>query len=225
MKHFSEADLLETYYMQPGESMPVMMHLAACSECAARYERLERKLREAAACHTEKPDTFWTRQRLQIMRRIDAQQRACASARRTLRVAAAAILAFFLGGAVVYETRQARRISRRRSSTAAPVAAQPAPAPSAADIHDAWQSEELKDFHNVVEWESWVPDSKTTPRGSSLMKRIASCALLTAAFATSAFAQNLPPGKWWRRPEIVQILNLAEEQQDKLETIFRSVVE
>jgi Spy/CpxP family protein refolding chaperone len=52
------------------------------------------------------------------------------------------------------------------------------------------------------------------------VKRVALALLVTAA-ATSAFAQNLPPGKWWRRPEIVQILNLAEEQQNKLETIFR----
>jgi Spy/CpxP family protein refolding chaperone len=48
-------------------------------------------------------------------------------------------------------------------------------------------------------------------------------AALTFALATSAFAQaNLPPGKWWRRPEIVQSLNLAEEQQNKLEAIFRT---
>ena len=54
------------------------------------------------------------------------------------------------------------------------------------------------------------------------MKRIA-LALLTLALASSAFAQaNLPPGKWWRRPDIVQILNLSEEQQEKLETIFRN---
>jgi Spy/CpxP family protein refolding chaperone len=46
-------------------------------------------------------------------------------------------------------------------------------------------------------------------------------AALAIAFAASAFAQNLPPGKWWRRPEIVQILNLSEEQQNKLEAIFR----
>src|SRR5436190_12708734 len=39
--------------------------------------------------------------------------------------------------------------------------------------------------------------------------------------AASAFAQ-LPPGKWWRRPEIVRILNLSDEQQDRLESIFRS---
>ena len=39
--------------------------------------------------------------------------------------------------------------------------------------------------------------------------------------ATGAFAQ-LPPGKWWRRPEIIRLLNLTDEQQDRLESIFRS---
>jgi len=168
MKHFSEADLLETYYTQPGESMPVMMHLASCPDCAAKYARLELKLRDAASCNTEKPATFWTRQRMQIMRSIDKQQSHAASASRMLRVAAAAILSFFLGGAVVYESvkpvHQPAPIVKL-----APVVAQTAPAPSAADIHDAWQSEELQDFHNVVEWEAWVPDNKTTSKqGSSL---------------------------------------------------------
>lgn len=171
MKHYSEADLLETYYTQPGESMPVMMHLAACSDCAARYERLERKLREAAVCNTEKPATFWQRQRLQIMRRVDAKRANAASVARTLRVAAAAILAFFLGGAVVYETVQPAPQQPATIIKVVPVttAAVAAPAPAANDIHDAWQSDELKDFHNVVEWEAWVPDDKTTKtKGSSL---------------------------------------------------------
>ncbi|MEA2240299.1 MAG: hypothetical protein QOC81_5023 [Thermoanaerobaculia bacterium] len=171
MKHFSEADLLETYYTQPGESMPVMMHLASCHDCAARYERLEQKLRQAASCNTEKPATFWTRQRLQIMRRVDAQQAHASSVARTLRVAAAAILAFFLGGAVVYETIQPAQQPAPVVSVAkaAPVTTAP-PAPAASDIiHDAWQSDELKDFHNVVEWEAWVPEGKTKPnQGSSL---------------------------------------------------------
>jgi len=168
MKHFSEADLLETYYTQPGESMPVMMHLASCPDCAARYARLEQKLREAASCNTEKPATFWTRQRLQIMRSIDKQQSHAASASRMLRVAAAAILSFFLGGAVVYESVKPVHHQPAPIVKVVPVVAQTTPAPSAADIHDAWQSEELQDFHNVVEWESWVPDNKTTtnPRSS-----------------------------------------------------------
>ena len=167
MKHYSEADLLETYYTQPGQSMPVMMHLASCPDCAARYQRLEKKLREAAVCSTEKPATFWTRQRLQIMRRVDAHKAQANTTARTLRVAAAAILAFFLGGAVVYETvkpAQHQTVPVNVVPTTAP-----APAPAAVDLHDAWQSDELKDFHNVVEWEAWVPDDTATARkGHSL---------------------------------------------------------
>jgi len=51
--HYTEADLLETYYMEPGASMPIMMHLASCLDCAACYERLDRKMREAGACHAQ----------------------------------------------------------------------------------------------------------------------------------------------------------------------------
>jgi hypothetical protein len=167
MRHYSEADLLETYYTQPGESMPVMMHLASCRDCATRYERLDQKLRQAASCNTDKPATFWTRQRLQIMRRVDAKHAQTATAARTLRVAAAAILAFFLGGAVVYETIQPAKQPAQIVRVAPPATVAPAAAPG--DPHDAWQSDELKDFHNVVEWEAWVPDSKTTAnKGSSL---------------------------------------------------------
>jgi len=43
---------------------------------------------------------------------------------------------------------------------------------------------------------------------------------LLAAAAVSA--QPLPSGKWWRRPEVVQLLNLSDEQQARLESIFRS---
>lgn len=155
--HFSEADLLETYYTQPGESMPVMMHLAKCSECAARYERLDRKMREASACHIEKPDTFWSRQRISIQRRITGQRAQKASIARTLRIAAALALAFFLGGAVVYKT-----VEPEISTPPAPVAMRQSPVAHELKrsddllLHDAWQSEELRDFHSVVQWESWV---------------------------------------------------------------------
>lgn len=55
----------------------------------------------------------------------------------------------------------------------------------------------------------------------SMSRRVAFA--LVALFAVSAaFAQPLPPGKWWRRPEIVQSLNLTDEQQDRLESIFRA---
>ncbi len=151
--HYSEADLLETYYMQPGDSMPVMMHLASCSECEARYGRLERKLREAAACPAEKPETFWSRQRLSIMRRIAARP-VRARIGVTARIAAAALLAFVSGAALVYhETKPAR------PAAAASPAAVVAKAPTVDEMHapiNPWQSEELKQYHDVVQWEAWV---------------------------------------------------------------------
>jgi len=51
------------------------------------------------------------------------------------------------------------------------------------------------------------------------MKRFLVIALLLVA--TSVSAQQLPPGRWWRAPRIVETLGLTEEQQTRLEAIFR----
>jgi len=147
--HYSEADLLETYYLQPGESMPVMMHLAQCSECAARYERLERKLRDAASCEVQRPETFWTRQRHLIMRGIDARKQSGKRVVRTLRVAATAAFAFFLGGAVMYEA-----LKPAPQHLLAPIPTANIKATPTND--DPWESDQLKNFHSVVQWESWI---------------------------------------------------------------------
>jgi hypothetical protein len=53
------------------------------------------------------------------------------------------------------------------------------------------------------------------------LKKTFFLAIVLAAFAASAFAQ-LPPGKWWRRPDIVTQLELTADQQEKLDTIFRA---
>jgi Spy/CpxP family protein refolding chaperone len=52
--------------------------------------------------------------------------------------------------------------------------------------------------------------------------RAALAAALGAALALPAFSQmpETPPGKWWKRPRVVQMLKLTPEQQDKLEEIF-----
>lgn len=61
-----------------------------------------------------------------------------------------------------------------------------------------------------------------------MMKR-RSCfaALLVATFAltTIANAQQLPPGKWWRRAEVVRQLELTRQQQDKLDEVFRGAAD
>jgi Spy/CpxP family protein refolding chaperone len=47
-------------------------------------------------------------------------------------------------------------------------------------------------------------------------------ALAAILLTSSLLAADLPPGKWWRRPEIVTQLGLTTEQQNRLETIFRN---
>ncbi len=53
-----------------------------------------------------------------------------------------------------------------------------------------------------------------------MTRRIALAALLMLV-ASAALAQiNLPPGKWWRRQEVITFLSLSTEQQDRLENVF-----
>ena len=146
-QHFSEADLLETYYMRPGESMPVMMHLADCADCAARYERLEKKMQSLRSCaHDEKPETFWARQRMSVMRRIESRR-----SPRMTRLAAAAVLVLALGGVVAWQTGV--------DSPAPRVVETPAPGPldPAPKLEDSpWASEPLDEYAAIVDWETWV---------------------------------------------------------------------
>ena len=157
MKHFNEAELLETYYMQPPEASAIIQHVNDCNDCQDRYRKLAQKLRDVAACPTDKPDTFWTRQRLMIMRAVDSARAQSQRNMRTARVAAAAFLAFVLGGAVVYKS-----VEPQLKAPPAVVAPVPVAVASTDDLKvpaDPWQSDELKDFGSVVQWESWG-DSK-----------------------------------------------------------------
>jgi len=144
-QHYSEADLLETYYTQPGQSMPVMMHLAGCAECAARYERLDHKIRGLASCHSARtPDAFWAVQRSAILRRVGAAANHSPFARVT-RMAAAAVLALALSATLVWPL----------VNEEAPVARTEA-ASEITEPADPWESEELSDLQPIVEWETWV---------------------------------------------------------------------
>jgi anti-sigma factor RsiW len=153
--HFTEADLLETYYTKPGESLPVMMHLADCADCAARYERLETKMRSLRSCHRdEKPETFWARQRISILRKIDRQRERRATFARVSRVAAAAMLVLVLGGLLTWN-----RVDEQPA--AAPQLVQTAVVEDVATdaVTDPWNSEELNDYSSMVNWESWVENN------------------------------------------------------------------
>jgi hypothetical protein len=156
-QHYSEADLLETYYTQPGASMPVMMHLAGCSDCAARYERLDAKLRGTATCHSDKPETFWARQRISVMRKIDAQRSRSGAVARVTRIAAAAAFALVVGGVVTLRQHQEVPLTTTyATATHAPATASPNDNAVTTVPTDPWKSEELEDFHSMVAWESWT---------------------------------------------------------------------
>ena len=153
--HFSEADLLETYYTKPGESLPVMMHLADCRECAARYERLESKMHGLQSCHRDKkPDTFWARQRISIMRKIDRRRERSAAIVRVTRVAAAAMLVMVLSGLLMWK-RDEKPAAIPVVQTVQTAAIDDVTSRSLEDSNP-WQSEELKDYSSMVNWESWV---------------------------------------------------------------------
>ena len=47
-----------------------------------------------------------------------------------------------------------------------------------------------------------------------------SVAALTAAGIAAAQGPEIPPGKWWKRPRVVEMLKLSPDQQDRLEGIF-----
>ena len=57
-----------------------------------------------------------------------------------------------------------------------------------------------------------------------MKSRILIAAALFVA-ATFAQAQNLPPGKWWRREAVVRELQLTVDQQTRLDDIFNAAAD
>src|SRR5438552_8153647 len=108
---------------------------------------------------------------MSIMRKVEVRLQRPSHILRTTRVAAAAVLAFLLGGVVVYKSVEPV-LEPRAVAITQTHAPQPLPVAKASDElqvpRDPWQSDELKDFHNVVQWESWVADSKSANGESSL---------------------------------------------------------
>jgi hypothetical protein len=164
MTHFDDADLFEAYYADPHHESIVLRHAVSCNDCGPRFHRLQESLNAAADIDVNRPDTFWVRQRLAISNRIERNSNV-RSFRPTRVAAAAAVLSFFIGGAVMYRTVQPTLDAHAAEATVAaqatPVTARAAAHHSTEDTkssvaHDAWQSDELTQFHSVVEWESWV---------------------------------------------------------------------
>jgi hypothetical protein len=165
-EHYTEVDLLETYYADAESAGIVGLHVSGCERCTMTLARLRIKMMTpaAGACSPgEKPEPFWERQRSSIMSRIGAEGRRMAQWRRFSRIAAAAAVSFLLGGVVVYETAVPAARTRAIAQAAPAAAVAPGPEERPVDdlstVPDPWQSDELSDFHNVVSWQSWVAEN------------------------------------------------------------------
>ena len=55
-----------------------------------------------------------------------------------------------------------------------------------------------------------------------MMRRHIMLVALGALMITATAAAQMPPGKWWRRPEIAQTLGLTADQQVRLDAVFRA---
>lgn len=161
MKHYSEVELLELYYI-PGAATKAYLHVAECESCRGTYDRLEKKLRSAASsCDgvEQKPDSFWSRQRLTIMRDVSRAAPARRVHSRYLAAAAAAIVITISG--VVWNFNQSNltnELARIESRSAVLISSSQERAD--AEFTDPWDSEQLGEFRSVIEWESWVPSSR-----------------------------------------------------------------
>ncbi|HEY5610756.1 MAG TPA: hypothetical protein VIL97_06100 [Thermoanaerobaculia bacterium] len=173
MKHYTEAEMLELHYI-PGGLVPAIRHLPECEECHATFEKLQRKLHEAArsACADvveRKPETFWSRQRIAIMRAIERQSApkrpAVYSAKR---LAVAAILVLVIGGSAALVTLQ---VMSPKSETPSRDLVQIQTVEHTEEMgvelldlqasNDPWDAKELESFGEVVEWESWIGSEPT----------------------------------------------------------------
>ena len=165
-EHYTEVDLLETYYADAESAGIVGLHVSGCERCTMTLARLRIKMMTpaAAACSAgSKPGPFWERQRSSIMNRIGSGSRRTIQLHRFSRIAAAAAISFLLGGVVVYETAlpsaPARTLSQPVPAAVAPGVSDDRPIDDLAAVPDPWQSDELSDFHNVVSWQSWVAEN------------------------------------------------------------------
>ena len=186
MSHLDEASLLEKHYL-PDAGSDGDAHLADCAECRTRYEAMgegiDASVSQHAALVDRKPETFWARQRIAISRRIESgeeiPERISWSAR-SLLAAAAVLVVVVAGTAIIY------RNAVEMAPTPGGIEQSPVLASNGeldlydddadelsvalfedAPSHDPWSSEEISDFHQVVEWESWLADDITDFGGTS----------------------------------------------------------
>lgn len=162
-KHYGTGELLAHAYM-PGEDAELSRHLGECDACSSRLAALSAEIGRHAAdgAGPERPETFWKRQELAVMRTIEKRNRRMPGF--SVQIAAAAALLFvltaFLAGRSSVSPAPANPTALTATiaagTTSAAGAAMENGLTSSQITTDPWQSEQLQDFQTVVDWETWV---------------------------------------------------------------------
>ncbi|MFA6955517.1 MAG: hypothetical protein WC538_06555 [Thermoanaerobaculia bacterium] len=162
-KHYGTGELLAYAYLPEDDA--VSRHLDGCDACMGRFKTLRAELDRHASepIGAERPETFWKRQELSVMRAIETRGRRASWLTARFAAAAAAVLfvvtAFLAGrGSVTSATATSTVVTATVASTATSSIAtsQESGLTSSQLSTDPWQSEQLQDFQSVVDWETWV---------------------------------------------------------------------
>lgn len=170
-KHYGPGELLAHAYLPDDDA--VSQHLSDCDACRSRYAAVRAELdRHASNLHeVEKPETFWKRQELGVMRSIERRSNRLSGTTYQLAAAAAVLFivtAFLVGrGSVTTMNPTAAVVTATVASTATTsiTASQDNGLMTSQITTDPWQSEQLQDFQTVVDWETWV-EADGTKRGT-----------------------------------------------------------
>lgn len=166
-KHYGNDELL-AHALLPEENAELGLHLASCESCARRFGSLRDaiELHASAPADSDRPDTFWKRQELGVMRTIDRRQQRIPGLGARFAAAAAVvfvIVAFWAGRGSVSTaplTPTVATATIASTATQSTGASQDIGLTTSQLATDPWESEQLQDFQTVVAWESWVEDDQ-----------------------------------------------------------------
>lgn len=171
MKHYDEAELIESFYL-PSEDGEAQSHLAACGECSRRNAAVREILQlhgaEASRHANAQSEFFWHRQQIGIQRKI---ARGRLLHRLAQLASIAAMLVVLVGGMFVVgrHRREIVPMAAVTATTATVSTEAPLPNDLLEDLQsdrDAWSADQLKPYHAAVEWESWLSKNESSSGGT-----------------------------------------------------------
>lgn len=162
--HPNDVELMEAFWL---DEATYDDHLDSCEECSARFAAL--RLSSAGAAESvarraaSKPDAFWERQRTEINARLLSGSRPRTRSAFFRGFAIALVLVMSLATAALL-----LRPADAFDTTGTATTNQPAEASlfeEDLDVYDAWASEDIQAFHQVIDWEDWLTDTPVEAGG------------------------------------------------------------